>query len=485
MRKRYILSVMLAAALFASCGGKSTDTSVSVQTDTSESTDASSATETSSSETVTSETAVDTQKESAAETTSSEAVQSETVPSETMLSETMPSKTAADTQTESVSETTSAAASETTAVKTADMPDKAPVVTDISSYETIDAPEEWRTDLLNKVLYVDGVHVQLPMKIKDIPHDSAERLTLKANDMLFHNKGRILRTVTYFDMYPHEDMPIHSIACDAREDYVPIVINGVGIGTSRKEVEERLGTNYMIVRQAAFRHDLKSILEYGYDDQGYVYICMTDDTEALQEEILTRIGLCFDENDKVSYIAVVSEEYYDAMHRDVSPDKVLSEHKTYNGKISDLSEKEASTVYIGGAPVTVPCKLSDIDDRFEYLVIQDSTNGDIEVELYCDGRFVGMFWTEDRKKEITEDTVFTSFRTDPYFMGFDYHGINDMSNYEDLPHEEDTYSGDTSAKYVIGPYLISVDFPDEYSGANTDGRTALGITYYPALALTN
>ncbi|MBR1432278.1 hypothetical protein [Ruminococcus sp.] len=356
---------------------------------------------------------------------------------------------------------------------------------DISTFNTIEAPEIWTTELLNQVLYVGDIPVQFPLTLGDLPYDSAERITLKANDMLLKCGDRTLRTVTCFDIYPDDNMPVHCISYDGAEADMPIIVNGVTIGTSRKEAVERLGKNFTVASQITFKHDIQAVRDTDFDAQGYVYLCMPNDGNDIQEDVYTRIGLCFDENDNVSYIAVNSEEYYRAIEQQTSPDKVISEHKSFKGSFSALSEEEFSTVYIGGAPVTVPCKISDIDERFDYLVIRDRTNNDNEVELFMNGCFVGMLWSDEKKKEITEDTLFTSFYTDTWFMGFDYNGINDMTNYEDLPHDEDKASSEDKSVFVSGAYMVSIDYPDEYSGDNNNGRTNIGITWYPALVYAN
>ena len=51
-----------------------------------------------------------------------------------------------------------------------------------------------------------------------------------------------------------------------------------------------------------------------------------------------------------------------------------------------------------------------------------------------------------------------------------------MTNYEDLPHDEDKASSEDKSVFVSGAYMVSIDYPDEYSGDNNTKNTPLKAT---------
>ena len=41
----------------------------------------------------------------------------------------------------------------------------------------------------------------------------------------------------------------------------------------------------------------------------------------------------------------------------------------------------------------------------------------------------------------------------------------------------DKASSEDKSVFVSGAYMVSIDYPDEYSGDNNNGRTNIGITW--------
>ncbi len=58
-------------------------------------------------------------------------------------------------------------------------------------------------------------------------------------------------------------------------------------------------------------------------------------------------------------------------------------------EIKEWSPDDFHTVQCCGVDITVPCKLSDIDSRFERKITKGEVTGSTFVELYYDGEYVG------------------------------------------------------------------------------------------------
>ena len=99
-------------------------------------------------------------------------------------------------------------------------------------------------------------------------------------------------------------------------------------------------------------------------------------------------------------------------------------------QITDWSSDDFRTIQCHGIDISIPCKLSDIDERIKVKVFEadeNSVTGTDWFDLYFDDECVGtMCYAEDEYNTKTDNLIFLNLET------FNVKGLNEMSTKEDV-----------------------------------------------------
>ncbi len=99
-------------------------------------------------------------------------------------------------------------------------------------------------------------------------------------------------------------------------------------------------------------------------------------------------------------------------------------------EITDWSPSDFCTITCHNATVSIPCKFSDIDDKFDKKIVKSNEQNISKldyVELYLDDEYVGSLYFAEYDYDIENDFLsFASLET------FDIKGLNEHSSKKDV-----------------------------------------------------
>lgn len=115
------------------------------------------------------------------------------------------------------------------------------------------------------------------------------------------------------------------------------------------------------------------------------------------------------------------------------PESSDKEHFETKFKIMDWTANDFCTILCRDAIVSIPCKFSDIDDKFDKKIVASNEQNISKldyVELYLDDEYVGALYFSEYDYDIENDLLsFASLET------FDIKGLNEYSSKEDVQKE--------------------------------------------------
>ncbi len=99
-------------------------------------------------------------------------------------------------------------------------------------------------------------------------------------------------------------------------------------------------------------------------------------------------------------------------------------------EITDWSPSDFCTITCHNATVSIPCRFSDIDDKFDKKIVKSNEQNISKldyVELYLDDEYVGSLYFAEYDYDIENDVLsFASLET------FDIKGLNEHSSKKDV-----------------------------------------------------
>lgn len=102
-------------------------------------------------------------------------------------------------------------------------------------------------------------------------------------------------------------------------------------------------------------------------------------------------------------------------------------------EITDWSPNDFCNIKCHNATVSIPCKFSDIDGKFDKKLVKanvSKSNNEQNVELYLNGEYVGILCSPEQDYDIEND-----FLTYVSLEAFDIKGLNEHSSKEDVQKE--------------------------------------------------
>lgn len=113
-----------------------------------------------------------------------------------------------------------------------------------------------------------------------------------------------------------------------------------------------------------------------------------------------------------------------------APKNLDKEYFETKFEIKDWVPKDFCTILCHDAIISIPCKFSDIDEKFNKEIVESSEQSVYKldsVELYLNGEYVGILCFPEQDYDIEND-----FLTYMNLETFDIKGLNEYSSKEDV-----------------------------------------------------
>ena len=140
-------------------------------------------------------------------------------------------------------------------------------------------------------------------------------------------------------------------------------------------------------------------------------------------------------------------------------------------EITDWSPSDFCTIKCCNADVSIPCKFSDIDEKFDKKIVKANERNVSKldtVELYLDGEYVGVLCYPEQDYDIEND-----FLTYVSLEIFDINGLNEYSSKEDVQKElgaGNTMDFEYADSYFVDNMMIMFNY--------LNNKTSLTVVVY-------
>jgi len=316
-------------------------------------------------------------------------------------------------------------------------------ITDTADPSSVLLPENMTMDDLRNILVVNGETLTLPTslnKLMDMDEDfSYEAQYVDEKSPLYNGKQKGF----VFDIFYKDDWLVTASLPTDKKDVSAVLDDDVYHMSFNKMDCEETGMQAGLSCNLGFGSSLEEIEKIFGEPNVFTVDTTNKDYEFYDKDYKCKLSFEINSyNDNlVSWFSI-----------SIFPKTSKKEFET-TYEITEWSPDDFRTVQCCGIDITVPCKLSDIDSRFETKIIKgevtDSTDSTF-VELYYDGEYVGTLSYGKDNVDIEKDCLSLMMLTK-----FSINGLTDASTKKDV-----------QMMFGVGNN-INNEFTDSYYGNNT------------------